>query len=397
MESAKNINSNTQTSPKNSEKIVILGTGFIAGYLNKGLHQLFLSQRQSMEGNVCAIGKHPEKLAARSKILKDCILCTDPIKDVLLRFHPTIIMIAVPPTVAATVAKETLLPYYNELRATSKSLPDLYSFTPTPDEYWYANLLGNDIPIVKILPNIFTDVHGIDITSVGINTISPTPAFEASDHRFLLSTILSPYGKTVSLSASEALIFLSGKITSHVCCEASFCIQKATQKAGLSLSLNDIGKGFQYAQRKFTTLFEDPIPALRQCDQLPASLQQFIQNFSDAWFDGLHDFTRSMPVCVPDEEALFLDVCSYALNTIGIAVKTKSELEQDTKNAATKGGVLERGIEYFHEVIEQDLFKQAFLTASGDSILPDYWEKLRSQAYNLSLEAFKRSKTLTSH
>ena len=40
-----------------------------------------------------------------------------------------------------------------------------------------------------------------------------------------------------------------------------------------------------------------------------------------------------MPVCVSDEEALSLDVYSYALNTIAIAVKTKEELEQDTKNA----------------------------------------------------------------
>ena len=47
------------------ENIVILGTGFIAGYLNRGLHYLFSELRQPMVGNVCAIGKHPEKLASR--------------------------------------------------------------------------------------------------------------------------------------------------------------------------------------------------------------------------------------------------------------------------------------------------------------------------------------------
>ena len=44
------------------ENIVILGTGFIAGYLNRGLHYLFSELRKPMAGNVCAIGKHPEKL-----------------------------------------------------------------------------------------------------------------------------------------------------------------------------------------------------------------------------------------------------------------------------------------------------------------------------------------------
>lgn len=71
------------------ENIVILGTGFIAGYLNRGLHYLFSELRQPMVGNVCAIGKHPEKLASRTNILKDCVLCTDPIDSVLFKFHPT--------------------------------------------------------------------------------------------------------------------------------------------------------------------------------------------------------------------------------------------------------------------------------------------------------------------
>ena len=122
------------------ENIVILGTGFIAGYLNRGLHYLFSELRQPMVGNVCAIGKHPEKLASRTNILKDCVLCTDPIDSVLFKFHPTILIVAVPPTVSVDIAKTILLPYYNTLRAASQPLPDLYSFTPTPDENWYANL-----------------------------------------------------------------------------------------------------------------------------------------------------------------------------------------------------------------------------------------------------------------
>lgn len=379
------------------EKIVILGTGFIAGYLNTGLHHLFSKLKQPMRGNVCAIGKHPEKLATRADVLKDCLLCTDPIDSVLVKFHPTILIIAVPPTVAVEIAKTTLLPYYRALRAASQPLPDLYSFTPTPDENWYETLLGDDVSIVKILPNIFTDVHGIDITSVGINTISPTPAFEHTSRRALLDLMLSPYGKTVSLSASQALIFLAGKITSHVCCEACFCIHEATQKAGLSVSLNDIGKAVQYAQRSFTKFFDDPVPELRRGDRLPLTLQSFMEHFSDAWFCGLHDFTCSMPVCVSDEEALSLDVYSYALNTIAIAVKTKEELEQDTKNAATKGGILERGVEYFHESIEGGLNKQAFLAACGYPISSKYWETLRSQVYSLSHEAYERSLHLTAH
>lgn len=215
--------------------------------------------------------------------------------------------------------------------------------------------------------------------------------------RVLLDILLTPYGKTVSLSASQALIFLAGKITSHVCCEACFCIHEAAQKAGLSVTLNDIGKAFQYAQRSFTKFFDDPIPSLRRNDALPPTMQEFMHHFSDSWFGGLHDFTTSMPVCVSDEEALSLDVYSYALNTIAIAVKTKEELEQDTKNAATKGGILERGVEYFYEVIESELGNQAFSAACDHPISSGYWETLRSQVCSLSREAYERSLHLTSH
>lgn len=92
------------------ENIVILGTGFIAGYLNRGLHYLFSELRQPMVGNVCAIGKHPEKLASRTNILKDCVLCTDPIDSVLFKFHPTILIVAVPPTSLSILQNPTFFP-----------------------------------------------------------------------------------------------------------------------------------------------------------------------------------------------------------------------------------------------------------------------------------------------
>lgn len=48
------------------------------------------------------------------------------------------------------------------------------------------------------------------------------------------------------------------------------CIHEAAQKAGLSVTLNDIGKAFQYAQRSFTKFFDDPVPSLRRNDLLPS-------------------------------------------------------------------------------------------------------------------------------
>ena len=86
-----------------------------------------------------------------------------------------------------------------------------------------------------------------------------------------------------------------------------------------------------------------------------------MHHFSDSWFGGLHDFTTSMPVCVSDEEALSLDVYSYALNTIAIAVKTKEELEQDTKNAATKAAYSNEELNTFMKLSKVSLAIRHFL------------------------------------
>lgn len=83
---------------------------FYSRLFKQGLHYLFSELRQPMVGNVCAIGKHPEKLASRTNILKDCVLCTDPIDSVLFKFHPTILIVAVPPSVSVDIAKPYFFP-----------------------------------------------------------------------------------------------------------------------------------------------------------------------------------------------------------------------------------------------------------------------------------------------
>ena len=101
-----------------------------------------------------------------------------------------------------------------------------------------------------------------------------------------------------------------------------------------------------------------------------------------------------MPVSETPQEALELDARSFALNIFGIAIESREELELDTKNAATKGGVLERGIEYFHEAIEEMLTLQAAQVSKGIPADASFWSWLRVQSCSLSREAYKRSKDL---
>ena len=51
----------------------------------------------------------------------------------------------------------------------------------------------------------------------------------------------------------------------------------------------------------------------------------------------------------------------------------ESELEQDTKNAATKGGILERGIEFFFEAVEERLNSEVESIINGKPLSVEFF------------------------
>ena len=367
------------------EKIVIIGVGFIGGYLETGLRLLLGAQ---MPGRVFGIKGHAAGLARRQRELPDYILSVNDTKDVLLREQPTIIVLSAPPEASAHIAQTILVPYYESLRRHGCILPDLYSFTPSPSAAWYEKLLGEDISIAKILPNIYPSCQDMDITPLGINTVSlarPWPK-----ERFtLLKRILSPYGTTVALTDAQALVFLAGKITSHVCLDLCLSLRKAMKTAGYPISLNDLGSALRLAQQDITP----GLPALAPCSDkaLPPQIRPFIKALARAWFEGLCAFTQSQRLPLSKETILELDAKSFALNIFPIAYETEEQLKKDTKNAATKGGVLERGMEYFQDHIKGRLTAAAIEAAGGKETPEAFFSWLAQESFHVSQAAYERS------
>ena len=116
---------------------------------------------------------------------------------------------------------------------------------------------------------------------------------------------------------------------------------------------------------------------------------------AEAWFDGLHRFTVSMNSSLTKEDSFKADALAFLLNVFPISFETKAELEQDTLNAATKGGVLERGVEYFYENVEEALRSTVIRSVQTGTLDASFFAKLSEQAENMSREAYKRSCSLT--
>ena len=314
--------------------------------------------------------------------------------EVLEREHPSIIVLSPPPSVVPAITTDILKPHYDACRAAGHPLPDLYTFAPTPNTDWFRAVLGSDVHTAKILPNIVAQTGGVDLSPIGMNYISIDPADswpQASLDRLL--TVLRPYGECVVLTDRDALVLLSGKITSHCCYEVCFTVCDVMEHAGTPVSIAALGSALRAAHRDFC---EPPLPDLYPCgmDALPAVLSDFMRRFTRAWFDGLHDFSAESGLTISDTDALRVDHSSFALNVFPLQFETREGLARNTKNAATKGGVLERGIEYYHESIA-DRLAQALRKHLDGTPDPTFFDWLRTQSCALSREAFVRSCELT--
>lgn len=372
------------------EKIVVIGVGFIGGYLQKGFCALL---GDDLRGHVFGIKGSTAGLREKQTELPFAISAGDT-AAVLARENPDIIILSPPPSIVPTMTSEVLKPHYDACRAADHPLPDLYTFAPTPNTDYFRVVLGSDVHVAKILPNIVAQTGGVDLSPIGMNYISIDPADQWPETNLnRLLTVLRPYGECVVLTDRDSLVLLSGKITSHCCYEVCFTMFDVMAQRGTPVTIAALGSALRTAHKDFC---QPPLPDLYPCgtDELPAALADFIRPFTRAWFDGLHDFSRESGLTISDADALRVDHSSFALNVFPLQFENREGLARNTKNAATRGGVLERGIEYYHEAIANRLAEA--LRAHLDGTAEDgFFDWLRTQSCALSREAFARSCELT--
>lgn len=372
------------------EKFVVIGTGFIGGYMGKGMRNA--AGTDNLQGIAYGIkGRDINVKEKRQELGYD--VSVNNTAQVLDEVMPTVIIFAAPPEKAPEIVTDILAPYYEKCTGHNIPAPDLYSFIPSPSADWMCEKLGGNANVVKILPNILDNVCGYDLSPVGINYISYAYHNWPDSRKDVLYKMLAPYGFTARTSDIDSLVLLAGKITSHVCYEVSYTINSACESNGFEFSINDIGSAMRKAQYEIIP----QLPVISECsdDNTPDGLKPFFTPFMNAWYKGIRRFTVENKDVVTDGDAEHIDMCSFALNVFPIQYKSKADLEQDTKNAATKGGILERGIEVFFESVEKRLFAETEKLVTGGKIATDFYSWVEEQAYNISCEAYKRSLDLS--
>ncbi len=368
------------------KKIAVIGTGFIGEYMGKGIRKI--CGLEDLHGVVFGVKGSDRDVEKRARELGYEVTVRNT-RQVLFDREPDIIIFSVPPTQAESVLANDIWPYIDHRRKERLPFPDIYSFIPSPGPDRISQMLGKGVKVAKILPNILDTVAGWDMGVFGINYVTyPEGRQWPEENRQVLLEMLSAYGKTVEIGDDDSLVLLAGKITSHVMYEVSY-----TASDALGVEVNDVGRAMRAAQ--YRMLPDLPEVGLWGYSRELEGMDDYFEALMRGWYRGLRSFTEQRITKVSRLEAEYVDMCSFALNVFPIRHSSPEQLQQDTQNAATKGGILERGIECYMEEFDEEMHSMFLRAAMGLLKAAELEAFAQRAAHRISREAYRRSLKLS--
>ncbi len=323
-------------------RIAIIGLGFLMRYLKPCF--LALTERSHLIGATHSKAAIPAKAAEMGfPVVHRHYL------DTLLDFDPEIIMLAPPPTAVHQMVQDVLTPYYRSLREKNHPLPDLYAFAPDPPVQYYPKLLGEDLFVVNLLPNMTARLDGDSPACYSVATYpveTPQPEKAARVRRFL-----APLGALRIVPARWLTPFLGGYVVCHLILNLAYAAQDGLAKFGQPLSAGELAsflaKGLASPLPPQSSSPENALIAAN-CARL-------------AWFfrQGILDFYREAGLPKEDyDQAVSVQLRAFISR---LATDERETLVQESADHATRGGLLEHAERLFkaqmHAPIERAFAK----------------------------------------
>lgn len=345
--------------PYHNTKIALLGVGFLLEYLFPCVRHL-VGEENLYD---CVIGTTAQEDAIPGKEARMGIRVWYKRNDEMLRtLRPDIILFAPQPYLAPEVARTVLKPYYDELRAQSAPLPDLYAAPPSPVGQFYRDLLGQDIHVVNLLPNMLTEISGMDVATQGVTEITfPEGDVWPQDHEARLREFFSPFGACVNTPPHLVMAYLGGQCTLHTVSEYVYTIRTVCNKRGYSLTDAQVASALRAAFQRYTHYHYEPT---RPCSEedVPQALRPAIDQVIRSLYDGVTDACLALGMDRQLIDDLFLNYVDLHLHTL--QVETREQVVKTAFQHATKGGVTEMALRVFYQRMEYPLAR-AFAALEG--------------------------------
>ena len=184
-------------------KCVILGFGFLARYLLPCCEHLLGRCDGQTLAAVKGTPRDIEALRARYPF---------PVQaggalEALRSLRPDVVLLCVKPHQVAAVLEDAVKPYLREMHAAGQALPDIYAFAAGLTPVDYLPLLGEDVNVACMTPNMLCAIEGRDVAPVGVCFVSFAPGhvWPAQNRRRALA-FLRPVGTVLEIGEAAVRV-----------------------------------------------------------------------------------------------------------------------------------------------------------------------------------------------
>lgn len=326
-------------------KIVIIGMGNIMEIIFHCLENAVGKNRLAQQITATTADKadreRKEKVFGIPVILNDNLT---PLKQV----QPDIIFFAPPPSVAPAILNGELKDYFEFVRSSGNTLPEIYAFPPVPGGSEYQKVLGEDVLVANIIPNNINKIKGKKTKREGFYsyTFSSSWPGESKDR---LNRIFAPSGEGIELKPDELVPMLGGYVTILSLLESLPSMADHLKINENNITHQNLGNYMRAKVQQnygYCPAESDPCAT----DTIPESLKPFLDSTITAWHEGINEYFND--VKFPEKAASIILTRGIELILHVIQMESREVIRHHAVAAATKGGVLEKGINCFHELIE---------------------------------------------
>lgn len=360
--------------PYEQTRFVVIGFGFLMGYIAPCYSQFFDDDR--IKDHVIAVTADPASLDAKRKQYPFPILLNDNVAA-LNQMKPDVILFAPPPSVAPGLAREVLKPYFDACRAAGETLPDLYAFPPSPQGKFYLDLLGSDIHVCNILPNMMSEINGVSLNGAEGNTHITIPAEGPWPEENLsrLEKVFSPIGGVIYVPTENVLDMLATLCIVEVIPLLLFNLADAVGQDSKELA----GAMRWWHQQRYDYHPAGSTPC--DCAAVPEQINELLRKMGERWMKATVDFLVDVGMDRATAEKILVANVDLKLHCCQLQDRAKSE--DDLRNHATKGGVAERA-RMCYELLLEPVFKKRFPDVEHLTQDASFFDLCESVAYEIS-------------
>jgi len=373
---------------RQERNMVILGMGYLMEYIYPCYKHMLGEAAGRCMAAVTADGAD----LARKREKFEFPVILDDNAGALEQMEPEIILFAPPPAVAPGLMEQVLAPYYRKVRERGGKLPVLYAFPPKPEGRAYLEMLGSDILVANILPNMVSRIAGEPLAGEGLTYLTfPDEGPWPKEERDYLLEFFSPLGGCIEVKPAHVMQMLAGTVTVHNISEIILTVSDALERSGSPVDFHRIAGAMRaYHQKKWSYSPAGSAPCRE--DEVEEPLFLALRKVTYHWFRGIYRFYQDAGMDEDTASRILVSLLDLHLHLH--QKEDRSVIEASGIQHATKGGVLEKGCLVFARQVERELART--FEQWPDVNLSDEWcSWLEQQAYSITAQVADHSKHLT--